>query len=111
MIRVLVVDDDEELARLLALQLRREGFDVDCAYSVEEAKARGATGVFDALVSDGFLLDGTGEAVAEVVPARARVLLAGSEEPGRRGFQRVLIKPTPAEEVGAAIRACLDATM
>jgi ActR/RegA family two-component response regulator len=110
MTRVLVVDDDEDLADLLAVQLRRLGFEVDCAYSVAQARAHGEHGAYDALVTDGLLLDGTADAVAEVVPARARVLLAGSELSARPGFQKVLLKPAPAVDVGEAIRASLSAT-
>jgi hypothetical protein len=74
------------------------------------AQARGAAGPFDALVTDGLLLDGTAEDVGEAVRARARLLLAGTDTPSRPGFQKVLLKPAPATQVGEAIRACLAAT-
>ena len=110
-IRVLLVEDDEDLAQLLAGQLGRLGFEVTIAYSVAQARVTGGSGVFDVLVTDGQLLDGNADAVAESVRARARVLLAGTDGTGRPGFDRVLLKPAPAQELASAIRACLDATV
>ncbi|MBE7246636.1 MAG: DNA-binding response regulator, partial [Actinomycetospora chiangmaiensis] len=46
---VLVVDDDRRLRDLLARLLRGEGYRVTAAASAAEARAKGASFVFDAL--------------------------------------------------------------
>lgn len=107
MSRVLVVDDDEDLAELLATQLRREGFDVRCAFGVRQAGLLAAEGGFDVLVTDWHLPDGSAEDVAARVPARVRVLLAGSTAPRGAAFQQVLLKPASASDVVRAISAAL----
>lgn len=110
MIRVLVVDDDEDLAALIAVQLGRLGFETACAFSVEQAKARARGATFDALVTDYQLFDGEAADVVAVVPARARLLLAGTEGLADQGFDRVLLKPVTAAQIAEAIRASLAAT-
>lgn len=39
-IRILVIDDEEALCEILKFNLEREGYEVDCAYSAEEALER-----------------------------------------------------------------------
>ena len=36
-IRILVIDDEEAICEILKFNLEKEGYDVDCAYSAEEA--------------------------------------------------------------------------
>lgn len=108
MMRVLVVDDDEDLAELLTVQLGREGFDVRCAFSVAQARAFAQRERFDALVTDGHLADGSAEDVAAVVDARVRVLLAGSSAPKGSIFDRVLLKPASARDVAHALRGSVQ---
>jgi len=107
MTRVLVVDDDEDLAELLTVQLRREGFEVHTAFSVAQAKALAAQRRFDALVTDWHLADGSAEDVARNVDAHVRVLLAGSSAPRGDLFHRVLLKPASSRDVAEALRAAL----
>lgn len=106
--RVLVVDDDEDLAELLAVQLQREGFEVRCAFGVAQAHALGREEHFDALVTDGHLVDGSGEDVAAGVDARVRVLLAGTATPRGETFQQVLLKPASARDVARALQAAFE---
>ena len=35
--RILVVDDEQDLLEILKFNLEKEGYEVDCAYSAEEA--------------------------------------------------------------------------
>ena len=35
--RILVIDDEEALCEILKFNLEKEGYEVDCAYSAEEA--------------------------------------------------------------------------
>jgi two-component system response regulator HydG len=50
--RILVVDDEKSLCDYLAILLRREGYQVDLATSVEEAFAKLPRSRFDAVLSD-----------------------------------------------------------
>jgi two-component system response regulator PilR (NtrC family) len=57
---LLVVDDEPDLRTLYELTLVREGYDVECAASVEEAWALLQQRGFHALITDMRLPDGTG---------------------------------------------------
>jgi DNA-binding response OmpR family regulator len=105
--RVLVVDDDEDLAELLSSQLRREGFDVRCAFSVAQVRLLAQGERFDGLVTDWHLTDGSAEDVARSVQAGVRVLLAGSAAPRGDLFHHVLLKPASARDVAQALRSPL----
>jgi len=58
--RVLVVDDEPDLRTLYELTLVREGHDVECAGSVQEALSALERGSFHLLISDMRLPDGQG---------------------------------------------------
>jgi two-component system, OmpR family, response regulator QseB len=57
---VLVIEDDNELADLIARRLAREGYRVGCAHDGQHALAAVLRGAFDALVLDRGLPDGDG---------------------------------------------------
>ncbi|MBX9634033.1 MAG: response regulator, partial [Magnetospirillum sp.] len=59
--RVLVVEDEEELGVLVVDHLKRQGFAVDLVGCLDEAQAALATTVFDAIVLDLNLPDGDGQ--------------------------------------------------
>ncbi|MBP7513109.1 MAG: response regulator [Flavobacteriales bacterium] len=66
----LLVDDEPEICQLLSNMLRRVGAVCDMAHSVEQAKAKLSTGVYDAVFLDIHLPDGLGY---DVIPeARKR---------------------------------------
>lgn len=54
-LRVLYVDDDPALGRLVQRQLGRLGFDVELAFSGEEGLARILTGAFDVVALDHYM--------------------------------------------------------
>ena len=58
--RLLVVDDEPDLRTLYELTLVREGYDVECAGSVEEAWAMLTQSAYQLLITDMRLPDGTG---------------------------------------------------
>ena len=62
-IRVLVVDDEESLADLVAMSLRYEGWDVKTAHSVSEAMSQAKSFSPDIAVLDIMLPDGDGLAL------------------------------------------------
>lgn len=83
-IRVLYVDDDIALARLVQKALGRDGFDVAHAPSSDEAFERIATGMVDVIALDHYLPTGTGldflEQLANVSGAPPAVYVTGSTE-------------------------------
>lgn len=52
MIKVLVVDDEEDLRDIIATNLERNGFTVSCAAGVEEALKTMKAEVFDVILTD-----------------------------------------------------------
>ena len=58
--RILVVDDEHDLAELLELTLLKMGLDVDCAYGVEDACARLGRVSYDLCLTDMRMPDGEG---------------------------------------------------
>ena len=58
--KVLVVDDEPDLRTLYELTLLREGYDIETAGSVEEARLHLQDRVYSAVITDMRLPDGTG---------------------------------------------------
>ena len=80
--RLLVVEDDVQLAELLAKGLRTAGFDVDVLGGVSEAKAALSMTRYAALVLDLGLPDGDGLSLAREIsalPWSPRVVLTSSD--------------------------------
>ena len=67
--RVLVVEDDQEAARLLARGLREEGWVVDVAHSGETGDEMASVNSYDAIVLDWLLPDRDGIAVCQSLRA------------------------------------------
>jgi len=67
--RVLVVEDDQEAARLLARGLREEGWVVDVAHSGETGDEMASVNSYDAIVLDWLLPDRDGIAVCRSLRA------------------------------------------
>lgn len=73
--RILVVDDEETLCDVLAFNLAAEGYDVDKAYSAEEALTRNLTG-YDLVLLDIMMGEISGLQLAKIMksnPATASV--------------------------------------
>jgi DNA-binding response OmpR family regulator len=116
-VRVLVVDDDDDTSYILSLYLEREGWRVNCAPSVREARAELAQNSYDVLVTDLNLPDGDGLSLLE--PSRperlrAALLVTGvSDSTGRRysedrGFDCLLVKPFDGKQIVSLIRRLLS---
>jgi DNA-binding response OmpR family regulator len=115
--RLLLVEDEGELAELVRTKLAGEGFAVDIAGSVEDAQAAMQTTTYDAVVLDMRLPDGDGlEMLRDIrdnrnqtpvivvtardsVNDRVRGLNAGADD--------YLVKPFALEELVARIAAVL----
>src|SRR3989344_1408877 len=58
MAKVLLIEDEKAMSDLIAVKFRVEGFDVDQAFSLGEAKAKLSTGPYQAVLTDYLLPDG-----------------------------------------------------
>ena len=114
--RVLLVEDHADTRRVLELMLRRWGYEVKAAATVEEGAALAADTTFDLIISDTQLPDGDGEELLRRIdPERKLKAIAlggfGEEEERQRsreaGFAEHIAKPVTTRELLAAIRATL----
>lgn len=121
--RLLVVEDEVDLAEAVARGLRRRGHGVDVATTVLDAELRLTAGSYDLLVLDWNLPDGSGlDLCARVVDGsqplgdgpRPRVLmLTARDDVGDRvegldaGADDYLVKPFAFAELEARVRALL----
>jgi two-component system, OmpR family, response regulator RegX3 len=112
--RVLIVEDDDAIARPLAKGLEREGLDVDRVETGTDALAHSATGDFDVVLLDLGLPDRDGFDVCRELRARSDVpiivVTARSEEVDRvvgleLGADDYIVKPFGFRELVARIRA------
>jgi two-component system, NtrC family, response regulator PilR len=116
-IQVMVVDDDADVAEMLGIVLRREGFQVHTALGCREALKTALVYGCDLLISDLRLADGDGcdllRAVLALrhVPAVAVTGLADAESrqrAHRAGYAHVLAKPLTADAVLTTVRQALE---
>jgi DNA-binding response OmpR family regulator len=114
--RILLVDDDAELAGILAEFLREEGFAADCAGDAEGAARRAAETAYDALVLDVMMPGRSGLELLKDIRREADtpvlMLTARAEELDRilgleLGADDYLAKPFSPREVAARLRAIL----
>lgn len=59
MAKVLLIEDEKAMSDLIAVKFRVEGFEVDQAFSLGEAKAKLAAGSYQAVLTDYLLPDGS----------------------------------------------------
>jgi len=64
---VLVIDDERDLCEVISRALKKEGFDVDCAYNLAEARYKLTTRP-DIVILDDNLPDGTGLEYIQMYP-------------------------------------------
>jgi len=115
--KILVVDDDTAMREMMALALRKEGFDVHPAASADEARRAVGSATFDLIVTDIYLGDGTGlellehcheacpEAKVILVTAHGTVETATSAR--RLGVFDYLAKPFEVDTLVERVRAAL----
>ncbi len=60
MSKILIIDDDEDLCRMMLLQFRRMGYDVAYAHTLEDGLGQAASNDFDVVFLDVGLPDGDG---------------------------------------------------
>src|SRR6201987_3124531 len=115
--RLLIVEDNEELAQLLAKGLKKAGYDSDVLPTVEEARAVLSTTFYAALILDLGLPDGDGlELLREIrqrdnpIPVLVLTARRGLTDRGhglRSGADDYLVKPFALEELIARLEAQL----
>ncbi|WP_394787323.1 sigma-54-dependent transcriptional regulator [Rhodoferax sp.] len=115
---VLVVDDEPDLRTLYELTLLREGYRIDTAADLQEARQRLQTGRFDVLITDMRLPDGLGLELlqmlkAEQRPERVIVMTAyGSAENAvealKAGAFDYLTKPVDLKQFRAVVASAIQ---
>ncbi len=112
-VRILLVEDHEDTNRSLTKLLRRSGYYVQAAHSVQSALQLAANEKFDALVSDIGLPDGSGmdlmQAMKSEQPIFGIALTGfGMEDDVQRsrdvGFHHHLIKPIDLDRLDALLQ-------
>jgi len=113
--RILIIEDDERLARIMERVLRQEHFDVDLATDGEAGLESALTGIYNVLIVDWMLPGKDGvqlirELRAEHVDTPVLMLTARGELPQRvqgldAGADDYLGKPFAFEELLARLRA------
>ena len=105
--RILIVDDDPGLARLMTITLQRGGFDVVTAGSLYEAREK--SGTFDGIVADVKLPNGDGRHLREHYPTVPMLIISGApvDDPQEvsTGAIPFLAKPFHPNHLTDAVRA------
>ncbi len=115
--RLLIIEDNERLAGLLAIGLYRQGYACDKAASLEEAQDYLASAKYDAIILDLGMPDGDGldwlrraRRSGRMVPAlilTARGALGDRIAGLDAGADDYLVKPADVDEIAARLRALL----
>lgn len=112
--RILLIEDDPEVARLIRLELAVSGWELSLASDGRQGLAAAVSGTFAAVVLDLSLPDVDGlsvlKAIREVSEVPVLVLTARGSLSDRvegldRGADDYLVKPFAAEELEARLRA------
>lgn len=118
--RILVVDDEVDLADAVAVSLRREGYAVDVAYSGQEALDRAAINPYDLILLDLTMPDMDGLEVTRTIRTNpmfdetTRILMVTARDSIEDRVQGLddgaddyLVKPFALPELSARVRTLL----
>lgn len=112
--RVLVVEDETDLADAVARGLRRQGIEVDVAYDGDEAFGKATTQAYDVLVLDRDLPGMSGDDICRTVtaqlPTRVLMLTASTSDSARAagfglGASDYVTKPFAFTDLVQRVRA------
>lgn len=116
--KILVVDDEESMREVLSIMLRRVGYDVTVATGVEEAMGEINKEIFDLVMTDLKMPNGTGldilKAVKAASPETAVLIItafASTEsavEAMKQGAYDYITKPFQVDEVQLIIQKALE---
>jgi two-component system OmpR family response regulator len=114
---ILIIEDEEKIARLLEMELSYEGYIVECALTGREGLDKALTGQWDAILLDIMLPEISGLEVLRrlrVTDERTAVILLTARDatPDKvsgldLGANDYITKPFEIEELLARIRSCL----
>src|SRR5207248_684228 len=110
--RILLVEDDEHLAKLLVLILRSGGYSVDLALTVAQAEQLFAAEGYELVVADWRLPDGYGISVADRAAdmGMKTAILSGyafQMPPEKSARHEIWMKPMRPRELIYAVERCL----
>lgn len=114
--RILIIEDEEKLARMVELELRHEGYEVEKAFDGQTGLDRGRSGDFDLILLDIMLPKLSGTQVLEELRRDSTVpviLVTAKDSVSAKvagldlGADDYLTKPFAIEELLARIRATL----
>ena len=115
--RVLLVEDEKELARALAQMLTKDGYDVDCVYDGADGLNFAATGMYDIILLDVIMpkmngFDVLGEIRRKKLDTPIIMLTALSDDNDKingldKGADDYVSKPFSFNELSARMRAVL----
>jgi two-component system response regulator PilR (NtrC family) len=118
--RLLVVDDEPDLRTLYELTLLREGYDVECAGTVDEAWALLAAGGFQLVITDMRLPDGSGldllQRMDEAARSEKAIVITAYASPEnavealKAGAYDYLTKPVDLRQFRAVVASALGRT-
>jgi two-component system, NtrC family, response regulator GlrR len=118
MIRMLIVDDDETILKLIRMRLEIEGYEVTTAPSAQKALALTRDNAFDIAIVDFKLTDRNGVALMEdllhldpempVIILTAYGTIKGAVEAVKKGAYGYLTKPFDYDELLLHIRNCYE---
>jgi len=118
MLRVLVVDDDETILKLIKMRLEAEGYGVETASSAENALELAQAETFDIALLDYKLADKTGIALMTdlfqlnpempVIILTAYGTIKGAVEAMKKGAYGYIAKPFDYDELLLQIRKCSE---
>ena len=112
--KILVVEDEKNIAKVLVYNLKKEGYEVDVAYDGEEGLSKAMEGEFDLILLDIMLPKMNGFEVCERVRRFSQVpiifLTAREEEKDKilgldTGADDYVTKPYKQQELMSRIRA------
>src|SRR5579883_1439707 len=118
--RVLVVDDEPGLRDMLAILLRREGYDVTLAPGFDTGKeaALNTPTPYDVVLTDLMMPDGSGldllslvkqrTAATEVIVMTAHSTLETAVDSMKRGAYDFVTKPFPTSELRALVAKAME---
>ncbi len=117
--RILLVEDDATSRAFMTAVLEGAGLDVDCAASMRQALAIGATGAHALWLVDAHLPDGSGvellTALRTHAPSTPALAHTASHDTAvhdalrAAGFAQVIVKPLTGQALLQCVRAALDA--
>jgi DNA-binding NtrC family response regulator len=116
-IKILIIEDEENLRRALKLELEMQGYRVDEAGDLKSAAWKTMQGTYDIFILDLILPDGNGisllDKFPEKIPGRAIIITANPSIPGvveaiKKGAFNYLEKPVEPELLYAQIERVLQ---